>query len=140
MNEEQKRSVSAFLKENVKNVENVQITLERFTEPFEIKPLTTNEFNTIQKNNTKIKFDRRTQQKVKQVDQDKVVDDMLIKAVVFPDFNDQEIQESYGTIADPAGTARAMLLAGEYTDLMEAIQEVSGFEKSFDNDVDEVKK
>lgn len=58
MNEEQKRSVSAFLKENVKNVENVQITLERFTEPFEIKPLTTNEFNTIQKNNTKIKFDR----------------------------------------------------------------------------------
>lgn len=65
---------------------------------------------------------------------------MLIKAVVFPDFNDQEIQESYGTIADPAGTARAMLLAGEYTDLMEAIQEVSGFEKSFDNDVDEVKK
>lgn len=136
----QQTSVDDFLKENVEQVENKKVTFSRFKTPFEIKPITNDRMETLRKQCTKATKDRRTQQIQKIVDQDKLTDAMVVEAVVVPDLNNDKLQQSYGTIADPAGTAKAMLLAGEYADLLNEIQEVSGFETSIEDDVDEAKK
>lgn len=136
----QQTSVDDFLKENVEQVENKKFTLSRFKAPFEIKPITNDRMEALRKQCTKATKDRRTQQIQKIVDQDKLTDAMVVEAVVVPDLNNDKLQQSYCTIADPAGTAKAMLLAGEYADLLNEIQEVSGFETSIEDDVDEAKK
>lgn len=140
MNEEQNTSVSAFLKQNVKELSNVQIKMERFSAPFIIKPLSTKDMNELRAQNTLTSFDKRTHQKVKTVNQERLTDAMIVRALVTPDLNNQDIQNSYGTVADPAGTIQEMLTAGEYTDLVNAIQDASGFESSIEEDVDEAKK
>lgn len=136
----QQTSVDDFLKENVEQVENVKVKFNRFKTPFEIKPLTNSEMEALRKQCTRVAKDRRTQQTQKTVDQDKLSDAMVSAAVVVPDLNSDKLQQNYGTIADPVGTAKAMLLAGEYTDLLMAIQDASGFETSIEDDVDEAKK
>ena len=136
----QETSVDDFLKENVEQVENVKVKFNRFKSPFEIKPLTNAEMESLRKQCTKVTKDRRTQQVQKSVDQDKLSDAMVSAAIVSPDLNSQKLQQNYGTIADPVGTAKAMLLAGEYTDLLMAIQDASGFETSIEDDVEEAKK
>lgn len=139
MNDET-QSVSAFLKQNVKELSNTQIKLERFSQPFVIKPLSTKDMNELRAQNTLTSFDKRTHQKIKTVNQERLTDAMIVRALVTPDLNNQEIQNSYGTVADPAGTIQEMLTAGEYADLVEAIQEASGFESSIEEDIDEAKK
>ena len=136
----QQTSVDDFLKENVEQVENVKVKFNRFKTPFEIKPLTNSEMEALRKQCTRVTKDRRTQQTQKTVDQDKLSDAMVSAAVVVPDLNSDKLHQNYGTIADPVGTAKAMLLAGEYTDLLMAIQDASGFETSIEDDVDEAKK
>lgn len=136
----QQTSVDDFLKENVEQAENKKVTFSRFKTPFEIKPLTNSEMEALRKQCTRVTKDRRTQQTQKTVDQDKLSDAMVSAAVVVPDLNSDKLQQNYGTIADPVGTAKAMLLAGEYTDLLMAIQDASGFETSIEDDVDEAKK
>ena len=136
----QQTSVDDFLKENVEQVENRKFTLSRFKSPFEIKPITNDRMEALRKQCTKVTKDRRTQQIQKTVDQEKLTDAMVVEAVVVPDLNNDKLQQNYGTIADPAGTVKAMLLAGEYADLLNEIQDASGFETSIEDDVEEAKK
>lgn len=132
-------SVSDFLKGNVETVENKEIKFPRFKSAFVIKPLSAKDLTDIRKKATSLSFNKKIGQSVKTVDQDKLSDEMVIASVVTPDLNNAELQSSYGTVADPVGTIQAMLEAGEYTELMEEIQELSGFESAEDS-VEEVKK
>ncbi|MBA1393482.1 hypothetical protein EQ500_06315, partial [Lactobacillus sp. XV13L] len=77
---------------------------------------------------------------VQETDQNKVVDLMMAAAVVQPDLNNEKLQKSWGCIADPAGVLKKMLNAGQYTDLGQAIQELSGFDiDNIDNYVKQAK-
>ena len=57
-----------------------------------------------------------------------------------PDLDNAELQDFYGTQGDPAGTLKAMLLAGEYADITEKLLELNGFGDNEDDYQEEVKK
>lgn len=132
-------SVNAFmLQDSSVLTEKKEIKFTQFSEPFVIRSLTADEFDSITKRAT-----RRTKQNgaiVKEVDQNKLVDTLVSEAVVTPDLNDAELQEYYGTIGNAAGTARKMLKAGQWGDLIKEVQDLSGFDQEpVDELVDEVK-
>lgn len=103
---------------------------------FKIKALTGTELEEIQRAAT-ITVLTKGGSKQPQTDNNKLQDELIAKAVVFPDLEGEEIQKHYGTIGDAAGTARAMLFAGEMLTLQSAIQELSGF--SADEEIEDVK-
>ena len=51
---------------------------------------------------------------------------LVVAATVEPDFRSTEMCEHFGTL-DPLEVPGKMLLSGEYTRLMEAINDLSGF-------------
>lgn len=64
---------------------------------------------------------------------------MIVKACVFPDLYDKELQDSYG-VMNPEDLMLAMVdNAGEYQDLCTWMQKFQGFSKSLDEKVDEAK-
>ena len=135
------KSVEAFLKQNaVDTSELVKFKLTRFSEPFELRPLTQNEADAVRKANTKNIRDKRTGQMQESVDANAYSDGLIMASVVTPNLGDSSLQASYGTPGKPLDTIKAMLLTGEYTDLGLKIQEISGFEtEDTDELVDEVK-
>lgn len=133
------KSIQAFLLADSSALEETkEIKFTQFTEPFVIRSMTADEFDNITKRST-----RRTKQNgaiVKEVDQNKLVDTLVAEAVLTPDLNNAELQEYYGTIGNAAGTARKMLKAGQWGDLIKAVQDLSGFDQEpVDELVDEVK-
>lgn len=132
-------SIKAFLLEDAQALEETkEIKFPQFAEPFVIRSLAADEFDAITKRATKRIKQNGTY--TQEVDQNKLVDEMVAGAVVTPDLNDAELQEFYGTIGNAAGTARKMLKAGQWGNLLSAIQELSGFEQeSIDDLVGEVK-
>lgn len=134
------KSIKSFLLADASVLEETkEIKFPQFDEAFVIRSLTADEFDNITKRST-----RRMKQNgsiVKEVDQNKLVDTLVAEAVVTPDLNDAELQEYYGTIGNAAGTARKMLKAGQWGDLIKDVQDLSGFDhEPLDELVDEVKK
>lgn len=134
------KSIKSFLLADASVLEETkEIKFPQFGEAFVIRSLTADEFDNITKRST-----RRMKQNgsiVKEVDQNKLVDMLVAEAVVTPDLNDAELQEYYGTIGNAAGTARKMLKAGQWGDLIKDVQDLSGFDQEpLDELVDEVKK
>ena len=93
---------------------------------FKIKALTGTEMELAQKAGMVRKPGKGGRQEETQ-DLNKVQDKFVELSVITPDLQNAELQEFYGTIGNPAGTARAMLLAGQFVELSAAIQELSGF-------------
>lgn len=56
----------------------------------------------------------------------------------YPNLNDAELQNSYGVMGADA-LLKTMLTPGEYADYLTKIQEVNGFEITFEDAVDEAK-
>jgi hypothetical protein len=131
-----------FLKQNVDTAPLTRdVKLDRFKSPFKVKALTADEITELRKDATTITFNKRTHAKDTQVDQERYSDAMISKAVITPNLNNAELQESWGRVADPAGTLRAMLYAGEYKAISDAISELSGLNQdNLDDEVEEVKK
>lgn len=122
-------NVEDFLAENVKPKEvTKKINFKGFKSPFIIKALNADKFNEIQKQATTSYINKKTHQRVQETDQNKIVDLMMAEAVVQPDLNNEKLQKSWGCIADPAGVLKKMLNVGQYTDLGQAIQELSGYD------------
>ncbi|GIQ70765.1 phage portal protein [Xylanibacillus composti] len=63
---------------------------------------------------------------------------MAVASVVFPDLKDAGLQDSYN-VRGAEELLRAMLLPGEYADLVQHVQRLNGFEKDMNEMVDEVK-
>lgn len=107
---------------------------KRFKTPFEIRAISEERNEQLRKNNTKVTINKRMGRKEKSVDQDAYMDDLMLACIVSPDLKNKELQEHYGTPGDTAGTLKKMLLPGEYTNMLEAIQELNGFD-----DIDELR-
>lgn len=123
-------NVDDFLADGVKQ-ERVtkEIKITGFKKPFVIQSVTTEEFDEMQKQSTKTLINPKTHQEFQRSDNNKTMDLLIEKSVVVPNLNDKKLQESWGCIAEPAKLLRKMIpKAGEYGDLLEAIQEISGFE------------
>lgn len=73
------------------------------------------------------------------VDGGKYTKELLIKSIVTPDLYNAELQDSYG-VKTPADLLMAMVDgAGEYNALVAFVQELQGFNTSFNDLVDEAK-
>ncbi|WP_248930136.1 phage tail assembly chaperone [Paenibacillus hamazuiensis] len=63
---------------------------------------------------------------------------LVVASVVFPNLKDAELQSSYGVLG-AENLLRKMLLPGEYTTLIQKVQELNGFDQDINELVDDVK-
>nr|DAQ85992.1 MAG TPA: tail assembly chaperone protein [Caudoviricetes sp.] len=93
--------------------------------PFRIRALTQEENDAITKKAT-----RRIKENGQSVEWFDSVDfchRLVVAATVYPDFSSKELCEGYG-VMDPLLVPGKMLFSGEYSKLLQAIKELSGFE------------
>lgn len=130
-------SLQAFL--NPEKPENKEVVISnRFKEngkavPFIIRAISQEENKKIIKNNTK-----KTKNGDEVFDKQAYISDLVSSAVVFPDLQNAELQKAYGVIG--AGKLLSeMLLIGEYANLSNEVQKLSGLDTDINEDIDEVK-
>lgn len=139
-------NLSAFLRQNAVVQENVKVAVsKRFLKEdgkpmeWEIKTITAAEEESIRKACTKrVQLPGKRNQYTEQTDQDAYVRKLATACTVFPNLNDVDLQDSYEVMgADNLLTA--MLLPGEYAELMTKIQEITGYDVTMEDKVDEAK-
>ena len=106
---------------------------------WEIKPLTTKENESIRESCTiDVPVKGKPNQYRPKVDMNKYQTKLICAAIVSPDLNNAELQNSYGVLSAEDLIKEMVDDPAEYTDLMLFIQQLSGF-KTFQEEVDEAK-
>lgn len=129
-------SLNAFL--NPVKVENKEVIVSsRFQEngvpvPFVIRPITQKENEQLIK-----KFTKKDKKGAETFERTKYVQTLTATAVVFPNLADAKLQEVYGLGESEA--LISMLYVGEYAELAQAVQELSGLDKDINEDIEEAK-
>ncbi|MFJ7407067.1 MULTISPECIES: phage portal protein [unclassified Lysinibacillus] len=127
----------AFMKENVMAVEPIELSLQRFAEPIQLRPVPSEEADVINDRCFKNVAGKRGRQ-------ERVFDPVAynrrlnVAAIVYPDLNNTELQQSYGVKGAEALYGR-MFLAGETSLISEKVSEISGSDISLEDEVEEVK-
>jgi len=130
-------SLSAFL--NPVKVENKKVIVSnRFIEngkavPFEIKAISQEENKRLLK-----KYTKRDKKGVETFDRAEYLADLVATSVVFPDLHNAELQKAYGVLGAPA-LLQKMLLVGEFAELSNQVQILSGLDEDINKDIEEVK-
>ena len=83
---------------------------------WKIKTLATEETEKMRKKYTKRITDRPTRQSEERFDATAYNEDVLSKAITYPNLYDAELQDSWG-VTEPVELVKAMLTPGEYADL-----------------------
>ena len=91
---------------------------------FKIRPLTQEENDTLVKKAKRTRTVKGMAQEY--VDSTVLARSTIVAATVEPDFSSAELCQAYGVL-DPSMLPGKMLLSGEYTKLLQAINELSGF-------------
>lgn len=155
-------NLNAFLSQNVLIDENVKhIVSNRFVEPvldengkqilgengkpktkpvkWEICSITSEEDETLRKECTrKVPVPGKRNQFIPETDLNKYIGKLAARCTVFPNLKDAALQNSYGVMGDDV-LLKKMLKPGEYADYCAKVQEVNGFQVSFEEMVDEAK-
>lgn len=106
---------------------------------WEIKPLTTKENEAIREVCTvDVPVKGKPNQFRPKVDMNKYQTKLICTAVVSPDLNNAELQNSYGVMTAEELIKEMVDDPAEYTDLMMFVQQLSGF-KTLQDEVDEAK-
>lgn len=137
---------SKFMKANKIQKQNVmhpvtKSLMDENGEPllWEIKPLTTKENEAIRESCTiDVPVKGKPNQYRPKVDMNKYQTKLMCAAIVSPDLNNAELQNSYGVMCAEDLIKEMVDDPAEYTDLMVFIQQLSGF-KALQEDVDEAK-
>lgn len=128
---------TAFLKGNVKAVEDVNLKLERFGEEVILRPLTSGEADKINETCFVNKVGRKGKQE-RVFDVVKYNRGICAASVVYPDLHDAEIQDSYG-VRGAENLYSEMFLLGESTQILNKVTEISGLEETLEDDIEEAK-
>ena len=64
--------------------------------------------------------------------------ELTANAVVFPDLNNAELQKGYNCLGAPS-LIQKMLLVGEFAELANQVQALSGLDEDINKDIEEVK-
>ena len=131
-------SLSAFL--HPEQAENKEVLVsERFKEngkpvPFVIRPITQDE------NGELLKKYRKVDKKTGNETFNRVAYNHALAAlaVVEPDLNNAELQKAWGVLG-PEKLLTKMLYVGEFANLLEAVQELSGLDQDINDDIEEAK-
>lgn len=130
-------SLRAFL--NPIQVENREIIVSnRFQEdgkpvPFVIRPITQEENKQLIK-----KYSRKDKKGNETFDRAEYVSELTASAVVFPDLTNADLQKAYGVLGASA-LLQKMLYVGEYAELAQAVQELSGLDQDINEEIEEAK-
>lgn len=116
-----------------------EVKFDRFDEPIVIEAISEKENDRLKKAATKTRI-AKGGRRISDLDTDLYTDQLIVRCVVSPDLDNAELQDFYGTQGDPAGTLKAMLLAGEYADITEKLLELNGFGDDENDYEEEVKK
>ena len=73
-----------------------------------------------------------------QVDIELYLSKLAVACVVYPDLQNLELQNGYGVLSGEA-LLKKMLKSGEYTTLLEEIQNINGFDTSLEELIEEAK-
>ncbi len=136
--------LSAFFAQNVNSdVTEEVIVSERFKDsegkpvPWKIRSMTEEENEAIRKSATRrVKGPNGTQ--TQEVNPNEYAAKLVVTSVVFPNLKDSDLQKSYGVMGAEA-LLRKMLFPGEYSTLLQKVQELNGFDKNMEELMDEVK-
>lgn len=140
-------SLSAFMAQNVVQEENIKyVASKRFIDEetkkpiaWELKCLDSQRDEELRKSCTKkVEILGRKGQYTKETDFDKYVGLLAVECIVYPNLNDAELQNSYHVMGADA-LLKKMLKPGEYADLLAKVQEINGFNESFEDKVEQVK-
>jgi hypothetical protein len=139
-------SVKAFLKQNVKQQENVKVAIsDRFIGEdgkaieWEIKAITTGENEALMRESTiKVPVTGKRGQYTSEVDGNKYNAKLMAACTVYPNLNDEELQKSYAVMGAEA-LIKAMLLPGESVKLLEEITKINKFGEDINELTNEVK-
>ena len=131
------KSLSAFLSQNAKKVENKKLVVsDRFVDPetgepmeWEIRAVSTTEIKKIRKNCTRSvpMPGGKKGQFIQQTDTGAYEMKLAVKSTVFPDLNNSELQDSYGAM-DAEALLGIMLTAGEFDEYVAQISELCGYD------------
>jgi len=139
-------SLSAFLSQNALKDENIKyVASKRFLDEngkpieWELCCITSEEDEAIRKACTKrVPIPGKKNQYTQEIDYNLYLGKLAARCTVFPNLNDKELQDSYGVMGADA-LLKKMLKPGEYADYLQKVQEVNGFEVTFEDAVDEAK-
>lgn len=139
-------NLSGFLAQNALKVENIKhIVSKRFVGedgkpiPWEISCITSTEDEALRKACTKrIPVVGKRGQYTQETDYNLYLGKLAAMCTVFPKLDDAELQNSYGVMGGDA-LLKTMLTPGEYADYLTKIQEVNGFDITFEESVEEAK-
>lgn len=140
-------TLSMFMAENVMQEENIKhVASKRFIDPetkkpmeWEIKCIDSQRDEELRKACTKrLEVTGKKGQYTKEMDWDKYTGMLSVECTVFPNLHDAELQNSYKVMGADA-LLKKMLKPGEYASYLEKIQEINGFNQSFDEKVEEAK-
>lgn len=127
----------SFMKDKVKQAEEVKLKLERFPEEIVLRPITAGEADKINERC----FVNKTGRKGKQERSFDVVAynrGVSVSSMVFPDLNSEELQDSYG-VRGAENLYSVMFLFGESAKILEKVTEISGLDDDINDDIEEVK-
>lgn len=130
-------SLNAFL--HPIQIENQEVVVSnRFIEdgkpvPFIVRAITQDENKMLIK-----KFTKKDKKGVETFDRTEYVSALTAAAVVFPDLTNVELQKAYGVLGE-SSLLQKMLLVGEYANLAEKVQEISGLDIDINDDIEEAK-
>ena len=106
---------------------------------WEIRALTSEEDEQIRKSCThKVKVPGKRNQYMTDTDGNLYIAKMAAACTVHPNLYAADIQDSYG-VKTPEALLKEMLLPGEYTDYLEKVQSINGYDADMEELVDEVK-
>lgn len=127
----------SFFKENVKQIENEEVQLKRFDEPIIIRAVTAKENSAITDRCYVNKAGAGGKQERK-FDVARYNREFCIAAIVSPNLNDVELQESWGVRGADA-VFNELFSAGESTAVLEAATRLSGVGTSLKEKIEEAK-
>lgn len=127
----------AFLKGNVDEVITEELRLERFSEAIVLRPLSADEGDRI----TKMCYVNKPGKKGKQerdFDAPKYNREICIAAIVYPDLNNTELQDSYG-VKGASNLYSKLFYLGEANEILQKVMDISGFNSSIDEEIEKAK-
>ncbi len=137
--------LSAFLAQNAVKIENVKYAASpRFVEEgkpveWEIRCISSTEDEALRKDSTKrVSVPGKRGAYTQETDYNLYLGRLALACTVYPNLNDKELQDSYGVMGADV-LLKTMLTPGEYAGYLFKVQEVCGFDKTLQDEVDEVK-
>lgn len=127
-----------------KQAETEVVVSARFAEkgkppmPFKIRGISETENKAIRAGCRKTTWNKKTRQKEVETDTDMYLNRLIVACTVEPNFKNAQLQAKYGVMGAEA-LLDAMLLPGEYSELLQAIQGINGFDQDINELVDEAK-